>query len=171
MAKTGSPQISGTSVYVDGTNLHKGIRELGWELDYKRFYVWLKEKYKSQSVYMFLGHIPKHEPLYNHLTDMGYDLIFKEVTTHKGIPKGNCDAEMVLHAVKDVYEKKASQVILVTGDGDFACLVDFLVEKKCLNRILVPNRNYCSYLLRKRNVPLVFLDSSRLQPRLQRKDP
>jgi len=25
--------------YIDGANLHKGITELGWKLDYKRFRV------------------------------------------------------------------------------------------------------------------------------------
>jgi len=100
-------EISGSSfVYIDGANLHKGIKDLGWDLDYQRFFVWLTEKHKASCVYMFLGHIPKHEPLYNRLTEIGYHLIFKEVTTHKGKPKGNCDAEMVLRAVKDVCEEK-----------------------------------------------------------------
>ena len=31
--------------YIDGANLHKGVGELGWELDYNRFRVWLKERY------------------------------------------------------------------------------------------------------------------------------
>jgi hypothetical protein len=31
--------------FIDGANLHKGIRELVWCLDYKRFRIWLKEKY------------------------------------------------------------------------------------------------------------------------------
>lgn len=159
------------SVYIDGTNLHKGIQELGWELDYSRFYIWLTEKYKAQRVYMFLGYIQKHEPLYNRLAKIGYQLIFKEVTTHKGKPKGNCDAEMVLQVVKDIYEENASQIILVTGDGDFACLVDFLVERNCFDRILVPCKVYCSYLLRKRNVPLVFLENPRLRNRIKKKDP
>ena len=32
--------------YIDGANLHKGIETLDWEFDYRRFRVWLKEKYK-----------------------------------------------------------------------------------------------------------------------------
>ena len=30
--------------FIDAANLHKGISWLGWELDYDRFRVWLKEK-------------------------------------------------------------------------------------------------------------------------------
>lgn len=44
--------------YIDGANLHSGIKNLGWELDYARFRVWLKEKYNVQKAYIFLGLIP-----------------------------------------------------------------------------------------------------------------
>jgi len=32
--------------YIDGANLHKGVNSLGWKLDYARFRIWLKDKYK-----------------------------------------------------------------------------------------------------------------------------
>ncbi|KKT75445.1 MAG: hypothetical protein UW71_C0003G0039 [Parcubacteria group bacterium GW2011_GWB1_44_7] len=44
--------------YVDGANLHKGIAELGWRLDYRKFRVWLLEKYGVSKAYIFLGFIP-----------------------------------------------------------------------------------------------------------------
>ena len=31
--------------FIDGANLHKGVAELGWKLDYRRFRVWLKDKF------------------------------------------------------------------------------------------------------------------------------
>jgi len=37
--------------YVDGANLHKGIAELGWRLDYRKFRVWLLEKYGVSKAY------------------------------------------------------------------------------------------------------------------------
>lgn len=30
--------------YIDGANLYKGIQELGWKLNYRRFRIWLQEK-------------------------------------------------------------------------------------------------------------------------------
>jgi len=156
--------------YIDGANLHKGIQNLGWNLDYEKFYRWLKAKYKMERAYIFLGHIPKHQPLYNNLTAIGYDLIFKEVTTHLGKPKGNCDAEMVLQVVSDYYEQKLNKAILVTGDGDFACLIDFLCERNAFHRLIAPNIAYTSYLLRKRNLSTVYLEATRLVPHI-RKDP
>ena len=53
--------------YIDGANLHKGVASLGWRLDYKRFRVWLSEKYGVKRAYLFLGLIPKYKELYKYL--------------------------------------------------------------------------------------------------------
>lgn len=161
---------TGCIAYIDGANLHKGIQSLGWDLDYAKFYRWLTARYRTERVTIFLGHIAKHQPLYDALIAIGYDLTFKEVTTHGGQPKGNCDAEIVLQAVSDFYEKKLTKAIMVTGDGDFACLIDFLQKKGVFHRLIAPNLQYTSYLLRKRNLPTVYLEAPRLLPHI-RKDP
>ena len=58
--------------------------------------------------------------------------------------KGNVDAELVLHAVaeRDCYEK----AIIVSGDGDFFCLTEYLINLDKLERILVPNHRYSTLL-------------------------
>ncbi len=104
------------------------------------------------------------------MIDIGYNLIFKEVTTQSGHIKGNCDAEMVLHTVSDFYENKLTKAVIVTGDGDFACLIDFLQKHSVFHRLIAPNLQYTSYLLRKRNLPIVYLENPRLIPHIQ-KDP
>ncbi|TSC92939.1 MAG: Uncharacterized protein CEN89_381, partial [Candidatus Berkelbacteria bacterium Licking1014_7] len=53
--------------YIDAANLHNGVRELGWKLDYKRFRVWLREKYSVQTAYIFIGLIPKYKDIYKSL--------------------------------------------------------------------------------------------------------
>ena len=65
--------------YIDGANLHKGIGSLGWQLDYKRFRVWLSEKYSIRVAYVFIGLIPKYKGLYKYLQECGFTLVFKEV--------------------------------------------------------------------------------------------
>ncbi len=40
--------------YIDGANLYKGVEQLGWELDYHRFRIWLKEKYQVQRAYLYI---------------------------------------------------------------------------------------------------------------------
>lgn len=159
--------------YIDGTNLYKGIKSLGRELDYARFRKWLTDKYKISKAYIFMGYISKQEPLYKYLKNAGFTLIFKESVTQRGVVKGNADAEMVLQSVRDVFEKTLNNVILVSGDGDFSCLVDFLIEKRVFKILLIPNRKYSSYLLRKKDIAKEFLETPRIINRIQkkRKDP
>lgn len=86
-------------VYIDGTNLHKGIKSLGWDLDYNRFYKWLCDKSKISKAYIFMGYIDEQKNLYKYLENSGFTLIFKESITQKGITKGNADAEMIIKSV------------------------------------------------------------------------
>jgi uncharacterized LabA/DUF88 family protein len=100
---------------------------------------------------------------------MGYIVIFKPtVLDAKGDIKGNCDAELVLQAVSDMYEKQYDNAVIVSGDGDFACLVNFLKERERLKVVLSPSHKKASVLLR-RAVPndIVFLE--RFRDRLSRK--
>jgi uncharacterized LabA/DUF88 family protein len=147
--------------YIDSANLHKGSKRLGWKLDYKKFRVWLTEKYGVKTAYLFLGLVPKYKELYKYLQECGFVLIFKQVNyADDGAVKGNCDAILVLNAVCDFYEKKCNKSIIVSSDGDYAELVEFLKNKGSLSSIVSPS-NKCSYLLRKKNVPLLYLDTQK----------
>ncbi len=138
--------------FIDSQNLNLGIRDQGWELDFRRFRVYLKEKYGVAKAYLFFGYMPEHEPLYQNMRHFGYELVFKPVVRMKNNEvKGNVDAELVLHAMID-YQKYAKAVI-VTGDGDFYCLVKYLYEQGKLFRLLVPNRYKYSTLLRQGMLP------------------
>ncbi len=147
--------------YIDGANLHKGIRSSGWHLDYARFRVWLSDKYGVDKAYLFIGLVPKMTALYTALQEAGYLLVFKETTQDgDGNVKGNCDAELVLHAVVDHYEKKYMKMVLVSSDGDYACLVEFLKNRKAFEVLLSPH-DKSSFLLRKLDIPIVYLSTQR----------
>jgi len=72
--------------------------------------------------------------------------------------KGNCDAELVVQSISDFYENRTSLFVLITGDGDFRCLVDFLILKKSDVTILIPNRKKFSTLLKRSKGSLTFLE-------------
>ena len=147
--------------YIDGANLHKGVEGLGWKLDYRRFRVWLKEKHKVETAYLFIGLVPGNKDLYTRLQEFGYVLVYKEITYDgNGKVKGNCDADLVLKAAVDFYEKRLQNAVLVASDGDYASLVDFLKGKNVFRSLISPS-NKCSYLLRKLNIPIVYLDTKR----------
>ncbi|NQU83808.1 MAG: NYN domain-containing protein [Parcubacteria group bacterium] len=147
--------------YIDGANLHKGVKELGWILDYRRFRKWLKDKYSVERAYIFIGLVPSNKNLYTFLQEAGFTLVFKETTYDgAGKVKGNCDADLVLKAVVDYYEKQFKKAIIVASDGDYAGLVNFFKKKEALLSLISPN-NKCSFLLRKLNISLTYLDTQR----------
>ena len=147
--------------YIDGSNLHNGIQSLSWDFDYGRFRIWLSDKYKVSQAYLFLGLIPKHKELYKYLQECGFILTYKQVSYDDvGTVKGNCDAILVLNAVCDFYEKKCDKAVIVSSDGDYAELVEFLKIKGALLSVVSPS-NKCSYLLRRQNTSLLYLDTQR----------
>lgn len=158
------------TVYIDDANLHQGTISLGWELNYSRLSIWLKEKYNAQQIYMFMGLIPKYKKLYTALQEFGFTLIFKETVCGEGGKiKGNCDASLVLKVVSDFYEKKFDKAIIVSSDGDYADLVEFLKIKNSL-KILISPSNKCSYLLRKLNIPILYLDAQKDKLKIDQKE-
>ena len=43
------------NIYIDGNNLYRGAKELGFDIDYKKFRGWLRQKYNPQNIYLFIG--------------------------------------------------------------------------------------------------------------------
>lgn len=154
---------SNNFAYIDGANLDKAIKELGWALDYKRFRVWLSEKYKVKKAYIFIGLISKYKNLYTYLQESGFTLIFKEVIYDgTGKPKGNCDADLVLQAVSDTYQNNFEKAIIVTSDGDYAGLVRFIKERDKVLVVLSPStEKKCSILLKRTGVKISYINDQR----------
>lgn len=133
--------------FIDSQNLHLSIRALGWKLDFRRFRVHLREKYEVTKAFLFIGYIEDNSDLYASLREAGFICIFKPTLEYKdGTTKGNCDAELVLQAM--IEYPNYSKAIVVTGDGDFYCLVKYLIEKEKLKALMIPNKFKFSALLR-----------------------
>jgi len=143
--------------FIDSQNLNLSIRDQGWNLDFKRFRKYLEDKYDVLKAFIFIGYIATNESLYTSLQEYGYILIFKP-TLHlpSGKPKGNIDAELVLHTMIEYpnYDK----AVIVTGDGDFHCLIEYLKKQDKLRRIIIPNREKFSSLLRKFASEMAFMN-------------
>ena len=146
--------------FIDAQNLNLGISSdvvnkkgeitySGWKLDLNKFRIYLKEKYHVEKACLFMGYVSKYKRLYKRFEEHGFTLIFKETTKYKnGNTKGNVDTELVLHAAAIEFENY-DKAIIVSGDGDFACLIDFLQKHKKLKMLLVPNQYRYSGLLKK----------------------
>jgi len=153
--------------FIDGANLYRGVESQGWSLDYKRFRVFLRDKYAVGTAYWFIGYVPEQADLYRALQSRGFTLVFKPtIPDPGGRIKGNCDAELVLQAMIDFddYDK----AVIVTSDGDFHCLVRHLEKKGKLEAVVSPKRENCSILL-KRAAPQKMLFLDRFRSRLEYK--
>jgi spore maturation protein CgeB len=73
----------------------------------------LKEKYKVEVAYLFMGEMPEYRYLYRDLRKAGYEIIFKEIAkADDGKIKGNIDGELILQAMID-YKNYKKAVLLV----------------------------------------------------------
>ncbi|MBI2626103.1 MAG: NYN domain-containing protein [Candidatus Nealsonbacteria bacterium] len=136
--------------FIDSQNLNLGVKSRGWSLNFSRFRQFLKDKYHIQKAYLFIGFVPGNQILYTELQKADYICIFKPTLEIKENGKlrvkGNVDAELVLHTMIEYqnYEK----AVIVSGDGDFYCLIEYLVKHNKLRKVIVPNTHFSS-LLRK----------------------
>jgi uncharacterized LabA/DUF88 family protein len=133
--------------FIDSQNLNLSIRALGWKLDFSRFRVYLKENYAVTKAFLFIGYVEGNNDLYTSLQEAGFICIFKPTLEYKdGTTKGNCDAELVLQAM--IEYQNYDKAVVVTGDGDFYCLVKYLIENIKLEALMIPNKFKFSALLR-----------------------
>ena len=132
--------------FIDSQNLNLSIRELGWKLDFAKFRVYLREKYDVTKAFLFIGFIAGNTALYKSLQEAGFICIFKPTLKYNnGTTKGNCDAELVLQAM--IEYPNYNGAVIVSGDGDFQCLVKYLLEKEKLTAIIIPDQQKFSALL------------------------
>ncbi|MBU1164205.1 NYN domain-containing protein [Patescibacteria group bacterium] len=155
--------------FIDSQNVNLAILDQGWKLDFGRFRVYLKDKYNITKAFLFIGYLPENQSLYLKLQDIDYIIVFKPVLKrHDGNVKGNVDAELVLHTMIEYpsYQK----AVIVTGDGDFYCLIDYLNKQNKLLGLLVPNVYKYSRLL-KPFAPNKLDFMNNLQKKLEFKNP
>ena len=164
--KTKKPVIY---AFIDSQNLNLGVKSQGWKLDFRKFLQYLVDKYQVTKAYLFIGQVAGNEALYLSLQEYGYKLVFKPTLEHvvdnKKVTKGNIDAELVLHSM--IQFRNYDQAIIVSGDGDFYCLIEHLDNKKKLLNIITPNKHYSS-LLRKYSKYIVRIDWMRNSLELKR---
>jgi len=150
--------------FIDSQNLNLAIQEQGWKLDFKRFRKYLEDKYSVSRAFLFIGYVPIQQSLCTALQEYGYVLIFKPtLTLAEGRVKGNVDAELVLHAMIEF--PNYDRAVIVTGDGDFHCLVEYLQKQSKLFRLMIPNKHKYSALLRRFAPHMAFI--SDLQGKLE----
>ncbi len=144
--------------FIDSQNLNISVQRLGWKMDWRKFRQWLTDQYGVSKAFMFIGYVPEFEDMYQQLHEAGYLIVLKptfdmtkprpdntdkpeKIAKEDEKPvKGNIDADLVLWAMKEL--SNYQEAIIVSGDGDFYTLVEYLAEKKRLLKLLTPGPQY-----------------------------
>jgi uncharacterized LabA/DUF88 family protein len=149
-----APKKREVYAYIDSQNVNVTTQKNGWKMNWQQLRNFLRDKYGVTKAYMFIGYVPEFEAMYEQLHEQGYAIVLKPTfdMTRPRLEgedrkddrpiKGNIDAELVLWAMKDLpdYDK----AIIVSGDGDFYCLVEYLDEQNKLEKIMPPTAHYSS---------------------------
>jgi uncharacterized LabA/DUF88 family protein len=114
--------------FIDGQNLCLGVKDINLTLDYRRFRIYLRERFQVVEAYYFIGYIHRHQAIYASLERAGFILQFKGVARDAdGKTKGNVDVDLTLHALDKIggYD----QAVLVTQRWRFR-LARFLPDRQ-----------------------------------------
>ncbi|MCF7815767.1 MAG: NYN domain-containing protein [Candidatus Pacebacteria bacterium] len=146
----------GNTAYIDGQNLFMGTtkRDPSWKVDLLKLRVYLEKKYHVSKAYYYLGFVQngeQFESLYEEIQSAGFILVFREHNSAMlGKKKGNVDSDIIFSVMKRMYRKeKFDKLILVSGDGDYKMMVDFLIEENKLEKVLFPDGKRASSLYKK----------------------
>jgi len=162
--------------FIDGQNLYMGTakRQIDpWKIDLARFRVYLEKKYNISKAYYFLGYVQRmNQELYEEIQNASFVLLFREHNPAMiGKKKGNVDSDIIFQIMKKMYKKEDfDKIILVSGDGDYKLLVDFLIEENRFKKILFPDRSKRSSLYKSlSNKFFAYLDDVDIKNKIEKK--
>src|SRR3989344_1764365 len=148
--------------FIDSQNLNLGTQKFGWKMNWQKFRKFLQDKYGVTKAFMFIGYVPEFEDMYKQLHEAGYMIVLKPTfdmtrvraedreqksesgddkkPEEKKPVKGNVDADLVLWVMKE--QPNYNKAVIVSGDGDFYSLIEYLDAQKKLLKILAPNAQF-----------------------------
>lgn len=157
--------VDAQNLYFGTTKCHVCAKELGvelkdmslsncscggaWEANLAKLRIYLKENYNVSEAYYVLGYLnEKNQELYNEIQKSGFIIVFKEHSELlKSKKKGNVDTDIVFEVMKNLLDNQNfDKILLVSGDGDYKKLVNYLISKNRFEKTLFPNKKFASSL-------------------------
>lgn len=133
--------------YIDWQNLHLWTTTAWWQVDFVKFRIYLRDKFNIQEAYYYLGFVDnEQQDLYSQLQKAWFIVTFREHSAAlKGKKKWNVDSDIIFDIMKRIHEKTDfEKLMLVSWDGDYIKLVNYMIGKWLLLKILFPSSNYSS---------------------------
>jgi F-type H+/Na+-transporting ATPase subunit beta len=139
-------------VFIDAANIFYAQRALGWQVDYQKLRAYFAAECELGEMFFYTAYIedPKQKDFLEKLSSYGYVVRAKEVKRIKVGKdqfkrKGNLDVELVMDVMK--YQASFDTCILMSGDSDFAPLLDEIKMQGKLTVVMSARRQVAVELL------------------------
>lgn len=175
-----------TLVIIDDANFYYAFKKLVWDLDYQRFYDWLRSNFNILDIYFFGGIISKktffdkhpghtitgfiqckreRQEFFRSLKNIGYKVRQKPVASlydnNKGEYKRKCnfDVEITILALDKINNYK--ELVLCSGDGDFTKLLKYL-KNKYKKATIIAHKDRLNWSLEKATNRVIYIEDLKL---------
>jgi len=129
------------AVFIDASNIYHSQKTLGWKVDFEKLHKYFWSELQLVLAHYYTGLDPQNKGqvrFFKHLVKFGYAVISKELKiikigkdSHRH--KGSLDIELALDCY--ILKDKFDTLVLLSGDSDFAPLLDKLKEGR--KRIII----------------------------------
>lgn len=154
-------------VYIDVQNTHRKTLDYDRIIDRKRFFVYLKEKYKVDVIYYAVGYVSKYQRFYDELERIGYAMLFKKtIMLPNGEIKWNVDIDIAIRSIYDLWKHGLEKAYLVTNDGDYNTLIQTLIDEWVFGWLLAPDAKTASRLITQ--ISWTIVDIQRIKHLIQK---
>lgn len=140
-----------TNIYIDAANIILSARDQGLDFNMIKLVLYLKEKYRADRIIYFTARFDAHEQLYLDLYKNEVEIVFKQSYRENNKLKANCDVEIAHRITLDVENNNIQAIILTSGDGDFASLLDYAKSKLEMVRCFCVHPKNTSMMLKERD--------------------
>lgn len=124
-------KITKTYAFIDASNIIYGARAERWFIDQQKLFKYLKNKFSVSKAFFYYGKDSrnvKQQKFLKRLEEFGYVLRVKEIKRYGTKSKANCDVDLTMDVLLKI--KEYQRAIMLTGDGDFLPLIQYIVKRK-----------------------------------------
>lgn len=139
-----------TIVYIDAANIILSCKNVDLRIDILKLIQNLKDKFRTEKIIYFTGNFKSMEKYFDTLIENGVEMIYKEIYNENDKTKANCDVEISHRITYDIENGLVDKVILLSGDGDFVHLADYINRNKKKITVIAAEPISCSRMIKKR---------------------
>lgn len=139
------------TVFIDAANVIYSLRDLGWQIDYKKLKKYFETYTKLVNIYFYTAYFQDdtgRKNLLEMLSRKGFIIRSKEVKVIKTkdgvLHKANCDVELTMDVMSQMNEFDTA--VLMTGDSDFVPLVN-LIKSHNKQAVVISTRGHVAHEL------------------------